>query len=301
MATPGQAEPRDTNTSTPESSDPAAFAFVQALAAELSSGKVDLPSFPDVVPRVREALADENATPQKIVRIVSSEPALAARLLQIANSAALNFSGKAVTDLRTAVARLGFDMVRTAAIAFAMTQLTKVHALEGLEKPLDKLWRRSAAVAAMSHVLAKRFSRVNPDTALLAGLLHGVGELYILTRAKQHPQLFANQSAYQAIVRDWHTSIAKALLENWEMAAEIIEAVSEFENNEREYAGPTDLTDVLSVAWLIVSYQDHPEAIELNMQGVSACGRMRLDQAAYEKLLAESADEVAAMQQALGS
>ncbi len=301
MANPGQAEPRDTQASTAESSDAAAFAFVQALAAELSSGKVDLPSFPDIVPRVREALADEKATPQKIVRIVSSEPALAARLLQIANSAALNFSGKAVTDLRTAVARLGFDMVRTAAIAFAMTQLTKAHALEGLEKPLDKLWRRSAAVAAMSHVLARRFSRVNPDTALLAGLLHGIGELYILTRAKQHPQLFANQSAYQAIVRDWHTSIAKALLENWEMAEEIVEAVSEFENNEREYAGPADLTDVLSVAWLIVSYQDHPEAIELNMQGVSACQRMRLDQAAYEKLLAESADEVAAMQQALGS
>ncbi len=301
MANTRQAEPRSTEAGAPETSDPAAFAFVQSLAAELSTGKVDLPSFPDIVPRVRHALADESATPQKIVRVVSSEPALAAKLLQIANSAALNFSGKAVTDLRTAVARLGFDMVRTAAIAFAMSQLKKVHALEGLEKPLDVLWRRSAAVAAMSHVLAKRFSRINPDTALLAGLLHGIGELYILTRAKQHAALFANQAAYQAIVRDWHTSIAKALLENWEMADEIIAAVSEFENPERDYSGPADLTDVLSVAYLIVSYQDHPDAIELNMQGVSACQRLRLDQAAYEKLLTESAAEVAAMQQALGS
>ena len=100
---------------------------------------------------------------------------------------------------------------------------------------------------------------------------------------------------------DWHTSIAKALLENWEMADEIIAAVSEFENPERDYSGPADLTDVLSVAYLIVSYQDHPDAIELNMQGVSACQRLRLDQAAYEKLLTESAAEVAAMQQALGS
>ncbi len=317
MAGKGQAEPRDTRAGAPEGGGPAAsdredpaasgggdsaaFAFVQSLAAELSGGKVDLPSFPDIVPRVRQALADDSATPEKIVRVVSSEPALAAKLLQIANSAALNFSGKAVTDLRTAVARLGFNMVRTAAIAFAMSQLKKADALQGLEKPLDALWRRSAAVAAMSHVLARRFSRVNPDTALLAGLLHGIGELYILTRAKRHPQLFDDPSAYAAIVRDWHTSIAKALLENWEMADEIVCAVSEFESNERDHDGPPDLTDVLSVAYLVVSYQDHPDAIELNMQGVSACRRMRLDRAAYEKLIGESADEVAAMQQALGS
>jgi HD-like signal output (HDOD) protein len=281
-------------------SDPAAFAFVQSLAAELSTGKVDLPSFPDIALRVRQVLADDNVTPDKVVRVVSAEPALAARLLQISNSAAINFSGKAVTDLRTAVARLGFNMVRSAAIAFAMSQLKKVDGLKGLEQPLDELWRRSAAVAAMSHVVARRLTRVNADTALLAGLLHGVGQLYILTRSKNHPQLFANQPAYHAIVRDWHSSIAKALLENWDMADEVVQAVSSYEDLERDHKGPADLTDVLSLAFLIVSYQDHPESIELNMQGVGACKRLQLDQAGYQKLIHESEDEVAAMQLALG-
>lgn len=276
------------------------FTFVQTLAAELSGGKVDLPSFPDIALKVRQALADDNVSADKVVRVVSSEPALAARLLQISNSAALNFSGHPVTDLRTAVARLGFNMVRSAAIAFAMSQLKKVDALRGLEQPLDELWRRSAAVAAMSHVVARRLTKVNPDTALLAGLLHGIGELYILTRANRHPELFANPAAYQMVVRDWHSSIAKALLENWEMAEEVIVAVSEFENFDREHRGPADLTDVLTVGFLIVSYQEHPDTIELNMQGVAACTRMKLDHAAYEKLIRESADEVAAMQQALG-
>ena len=283
-----------------QTSDPAAFAFVQSLAAELSNGKVDLPSFPDIALQVRRVLADDNVTPEKVVRIVGSEPALAARLLQIANSAALNLSGKAVTDLRTAVARMGFNMVRSAAIAFAMSQLKKVDALKGLEGPLDQLWQRSAAVAAMSHVVARRFSKVNPDTALLAGLLHGIGQLYILTRAHQHPALFANQPAYHQIVRDWHSSISKALLENWEMAEEIVLAVSEFEDYARDHKGAPDLTDVLTVAHLVVSYQEHPDSIELNMQGVSACQRMQLDRAAYDKLILESGDEVAAMQQALG-
>lgn len=283
-----------------QTTDMQAFAFVQQLAAELSKGKVELPSFPDIALRVRKVLSDENVTQDMVVRVVGSEPALAARLMQIGNSAALNFSGKPITELRTAISRMGFNMVRSAAIAFAMSQLKKQDSLKGLEKPLEDLWKRSAAVAAMSHAVARRYSKVNPDTALLAGLLHGIGELYILTRANQHPQLFANQPAYHAIVRDWHTSIAKALLENWDMAEEIVLAVSEFEDVERDYKGPPDLTDVLTVAHLIVSYQAYPDSIELNMQGVKACRRMQLDRAAYDRLISESADEVAAMQQALG-
>jgi HD-like signal output (HDOD) protein len=195
---------------------------------------------------------------------------------------------------------MGFNMVRSAAIAFAMSQLKKVDALKGLESRLDELWRRSAAVAAMSHVLARRFSKINPDTALLAGLLHGIGQLYIMTRANKHPELFANQPAYHQIVRDWHTSIAKALVENWELSEEIASAVSDFEDFERDHKGPIDLTDILTVAHLIVSYQEHPESIELNMQGVAACKRMQLDRTVYDKLINESSDEVTALQQALG-
>src|SRR6202012_4408751 len=157
--------------------DAEAFAFVQALASELSRGKVDLPSFPDIALRVRKVLAGEEVSREKVVRLFGSEPALAARLMQIANSAALNFTGKPIQDLRTAINRIGHNMVRSAAIAFAMSQLKKVDSLKGLEKPLGDLWKRSAAVAAMSHAVAKTFSRVNPDTAMLTGLVHGIGEL----------------------------------------------------------------------------------------------------------------------------
>jgi HD-like signal output (HDOD) protein len=277
-----------------------AFAFVQALAAELSSGKVDLPSFPDIALRVRKVLADDNVSQDKVVRVVGSEPALAARLLQIGNSAALNFSGKAITDLRTAIARMGFNMVRSAAIAFAMSQLKKVDALKGLEQPLDDLWRRSAAVAAMSHAVAKRYSRVNPDTALLAGLLHGIGQLYILTRSCQNPALFSNPAVYNSIVRDWHAPVGKVLLENWEIAEEIVVAVGEFEDYEREHDGPVDLTDVLTAGYLLAAFKDHPETIELNLHDVAACKRMRIDRASYEKLIDESEHEIDALRQALG-
>jgi HD-like signal output (HDOD) protein len=288
----------------PQNSQPTdmqAFAFVQSLAAELSKGKVELPSFPDIALRVRKVLSDENVSQDMVVRVVGSEPALAARLMQIGNSAALNFSGKPITELRTAISRMGFNMVRSAAIAFAMSQLKKQDALKGLEKPLEELWKRSAAVAAMSHAVARRYSKVNPDTALLAGLLHGIGQLYILTRSAQHPGLFANQAAYTAIVRDWHSAIAKALLENWEMAEEVIEAVSGFEDLERSHSGPVDLTDVVTVGNLLAAFKDHPETIELNMHDVAACKRMQIDRASYEQLIDESEHEIDTLRQALGA
>jgi HD-like signal output (HDOD) protein len=279
----------------------AAFEFVQFLAQELSSGKVELPSFPDIALKVRKVLADDDVNLDMVLRVVGSEPTLAARLLQIANSAALNISGKPVHDLRNAVQRMGLNMVRSAAIAFAMAQMKKASDFKGLEEPMAALWQRCTAVAAMSHVVARRLTKVNPDTALLAGLLHGVGELYILTRSSRHPELFADRPVYESIVRDWHVSVAQALLENWEIGEDIVKAVSEFEDLERRHTGPPDLTDVLTVAHLMVSYQEFPESIELNMQGVSARQRMALDSSAYSNLIHESRDQIKELQMALGA
>ena len=103
---------------------------------------------------------------------------------------------------------------------------------------LDALWKHSVQIAALSHVVARRFTSLNGDTALLAGLMHNVGRIYILTRASSHPTLFADQLTYQSIVRDWHTNVAKALLENWQVADEIVDAVSSHEDMNREVRGP---------------------------------------------------------------
>jgi HD-like signal output (HDOD) protein len=105
---------------------------------------------------------------------------------------------------------------------------------------------------------------------------------------------------FHSIDRDWHSSIAKALLENWEMSEDIVQAVSEFEDLDREHRGAPDLTDVLTVGFLLASYRDYPDTVELNMQGVSASKRLQLDSAAYAKLLTESSEEIAAVQSALG-
>ena len=277
-----------------------AFMFVQALAAELSGGKVELPGFPHIVMRVQRILSDDKADATKIVRVIGSEPVLATQLVRMANSAALNPGGTPVTDLRAAFTRVGADTVRSATIAFAMRQLNEAPALRGLEMQLGVLWRRSVQVASLCSVIARRLTNVSPDTALLAGLLQGIGRLYILTRASRHRSLFCDAAAYQAIEHDWHLSIAAALLENWGIADEIVQAVHESENLNREARGFPALADVLVVGTLLADLNGDATALAAQVQCAKPLQRLRLDQQACERFLAESAQEVTALRDALG-
>lgn len=289
----------ETSSGSSESGD-VAFTFVQALAAELSGGKVELPGFPHIVMQVQRVLNDESADAARIVRVIGSEPVLAAQLVRMANSAAVRASGQPVTDLRSAVARVGLDTVRSATIAFAIQQLREAPALRGLEKQLGVLWRHSVQVAALSYAVARRLTTVGPDTAMLAGLLQGIGKLYILTRASRHRSLFADPLTYQTIEHDWHLSIAAALLENWGIADEIVQAVHDSENFDRDCRGSACLADVLVVATLLADLQGEPAVLQAQTQCAKPLQRLRLDYAACEAFLKESAQEIAALRDALG-
>jgi HD-like signal output (HDOD) protein len=277
-----------------------AFEFVKLLAAELSGGRLDLPSFPDVAVQVRRALADENATVEHVVRIVGSEPALAARLLRIANSAALNRSGKPVADLRTAINRMGYNMVRSAEISFAMAQIRQAEDLRAIAGDLKGYWEKSTHVAAVSRAVARRVAGVNADEAMLAGLLHGLGRLYILTRAIRFPELLEDPPVLAEIMRDWHTSIGKSIVENWGFGEGICAAIELQNDLERDVdAGAGDLVDVLALGVLLADCGHDAAAIELSAQGVPALARLGLDAAACIALVAESEVEMRELREAL--
>jgi HD-like signal output (HDOD) protein len=275
--------------------------LVDALLIELKGEKIDLPSFPDVAVRVRKALTNEQVAIDHVVRVISAEPALAARLLQLANSAALNASGKRLADLRMAISRIGFNMARSATIAFAMSQLRRAEAYKGLDGPLTELWHHSAHVAAVSHVIAQRFTQLNPDTALLAGLLQGVGKLYLLTRAARYPDLLRDTGTYQRLVAEWHGRVAEAILRNWEIADEVVTAAIASENVDREHEGTTDLTDVLAVGGALAGLGPDPSADQMLFLGMPAARRMKLDAKSCGAALAESHHEIASLRQALGA
>jgi HD-like signal output (HDOD) protein len=285
----------------PETHSSGAFEFIRSLAGELSGGKVDLPSFPEIAVRVRRILSDPKSSIDQVVRVVGSEPALAARLLRIANSASLNRSGRTVTDLRTAINRIGYNMVRSASISFAMAQIRNSNKLAGLEHHLQELWQRSTLVAAFAFVLARTCTRVNPDEAMLTGMMHGIGKLYVLTRATAHPDLFESAATLNQIIDEWHPSIGKAILENWEFPENMAQAVGDQEELGRTEPEIADLSDVVAVALLMARHGADLPSLEAALAGLPATARLGLNESRTMTVMRESATEVNALSEALGS
>jgi HD-like signal output (HDOD) protein len=254
-----------------------------------------------VAVRIRRILSDPKSTIDQVVRVVGSEPALAARLLRISNSVSLNRSGRPVTDLRTAINRIGYNMVRSASISFSMAQIRNSNKLAGLEHHLNGLWQRSTVVAAFAFVLAKKCTKVNPDEAMLTGMMHGIGKLYVMTRAIDHPELFASDSTLTQIIDEWHASIGKAILENWNFSEAMAQAVGDQADFSRTDDGPPDLRDVISIAIIMAAHESDSPGLDAALAGLAAAKRLGLDEANTQAVLRESASEVTALSQALGS
>ena len=277
----------------------AGFSFVERLAEDLKEDRLDLPAFPDAVLRIQSALQSPDSSAQDIVAILSSDPALAAEVLRTANSAAFKPADKEITDLRNAVTRLGMNMVRTIAVAFAMRQLRKrdVYSDAGRAE-IETIWRESLHLAAVCHVLAKRCTRVNADQALLAGLLHGLGRLYIVMRAEDTEdfELFYPDTDIREIAGGWQAAIGKAILDKWGLPEAIQHAVEHQDDIDTEFEGPETLTDILIAAKAMAARD--PE------YDVEACPSVRRLSAAAGRsaieVLASHADDVESLKSSVG-
>jgi len=234
------------------------FTFVERLAQDLRDERMELPGFPEAVLRIQRALQSPDTSTDDIVKILSSEPALAARLLRIANSAEFRRMDQDVTDLRRAISRMGFNMVRSVAVAFAMRQLRRKDSYTpAAQAELEQAWNESMETAAACFVIAKRFTRLNPDQALLTGLLHVLGRLYIIMRSKEAEEL--SDQEFRDVVNSWHASIGKAILETWGLPEALQNAVEHQDELDIELEGDVTLTDVLIAAKLLRSGEQDTE------------------------------------------
>lgn len=285
--------------SAPAGTPDVTFTFVQALAAELSQGDIELPGYPVVVARVQQMLNDDDVDIAKVVTAIGSEPAIASSIVRMANSAALNPRGVPAADLRAAITRVGLNTVRTATVSFAMSQVKKAPDLKGIEPQVDRLWQRSIWVASLSQAIARRLTKLNADAAMLAGLLQGIGKLYILARASKHQALFADEQAYRHVERTWHVNIAVALIESWGFPADIVEAVRDSENVDEDARGPVSLSDVLMVAALLSDYAGTPETLRALVAASRPFQRLELDFEGCENFMTAAAEDVASLREVL--
>ena len=281
-----------------EDVDTAAFTFVGMLAEDVSSGEFDLPSWPEVVVQIRRALEDDDCCVENIVRLIGSEPVLAARILKIANSALISRS-EPVCDLRGAVTRLGFEMVRSVAISLAMEQIFHGEAVSAIKPYLAKLWLHSTKVAALAYLLAKRTPQISADEAFLAGLVHDIGKLYVLMRAQNDPVLFDCEESLQDIMDAWHTSVGRAIVESWKFSENLAAAVGDHELYDLEGRGPPTLTDVVAVANLLANQQEDGLTNQVDLNEVPACHRLGLDAETCADIIQSSEVEIEALHKEL--
>lgn len=162
---------------------------LKSIAAQASRGELTFPTSVEATLKLQRALSDPDCQADVAARLVQAEPLLAARTVAIANSVAYNRSGNEVTNVRTAVQRVGFRTLNALAAAVIVRQLDSKITQPALRAKADQLWTHSAHVAALSQVIAKRVAHVDAETALFAGIVHEVGGFYLLSRAEEFPGL----------------------------------------------------------------------------------------------------------------
>lgn len=141
--------------------------------SEINERSINLPAFPRVVNDILATLEDENATLGALVHFVECDPVITARIVSIANSAALGGRhGKQLRDVHMAVSMIGLSRVREIVLAVSLAQFAQDSRMSSY------FWEHSVAVAITAQELG-RFTHISPDYALVAGLLHDIGQLWM--------------------------------------------------------------------------------------------------------------------------
>jgi HD-like signal output (HDOD) protein len=270
----------------------AAFRILKDIAADLSHGDVTFPTFANATVKVRNALADPDMDAERLARVLSSEPLLAAKLVHIANSAALNPGGIPVRDVKTAVTRVGFETVRAVAAGIAMTQLMAADDLRKHAQRAAAAWRHSVDVAVISYIIAKKMTRQQPEEALFAGIVHDIGYFYLLSKSGNYPELEAVPAALDDVLRDWHAPIGQAVLHAYKLSDAALAAVAEHEDG-HYHSPPRTIGDIVGLANIVTA---HTNPIYLHP---GATPPEKPDEANLFKILGESDAEIRSLVAAL--
>jgi len=276
------------------------FSILEDIASDLSGEVVSFPIFLDITFQVRSALRKPDLTIEQLGTVVSAEPLMSTKIIRLANSAAINRSGRPIVDINSAIARIGMEAVRTVSFAVAMEQLLSSKKMAPFEALSRRLWEHTMHVAALSRVLARRLTQVHPDEAMFVGLVHDIGVFYLLSRAANFPELVDDPAELHQLLVQWHDSIGHALLAAMGLPEEILVVVQEHEM-ERSVASPTTLAEVIFVANKLANVQ-HAWRDPTLCEPVDASILFELfDAEGLSTLLVESAEDVASLKSALGT
>lgn len=131
----------------------------------------DLPPMPAVATKVLELLGNPDVNYGKLGEAISSDPAVSARLMKVANSAFYSMK-RQIKTLDHAIAIVGEKTLRSLVLAASLEGISKSYGL--LEK---LLWEDAMGCAIGSRIIARKFSTADPEEAFLAGLFRHLGKI----------------------------------------------------------------------------------------------------------------------------
>ncbi|MBW2108293.1 MAG: HDOD domain-containing protein [Deltaproteobacteria bacterium] len=240
------------------------------LRAKIFSKIDELPTLPDVVPKVLDAMEGARSNAMQVTEIIARDPALTSKILRVANSAYYGFPQE-IADLERAVTLLGFSMVRSLAVSMGVMQ-SLGSARPSSRFPMEGLWMHSLAVATAIKALARRCDRSEGGEQLFViGLLHDIGKVVMdqffadlfeeaLEKVEhmEPPRLYV---AERAVIGFDHGEVGAMLLKRWMFPETIVNPIGAHHQE-----GVPRGTDPVDLALLRVS-DALPQSVGLGDRG----------------------------------
>ena len=220
--------------------------LVSRIQEDFKTGKLKVPSLPEVAIKINKYVGDPNANIANMAKVIQMDPALAAKLIQVANSA-LYASHNRIDDCRSAVARLGMMTTRNMVMSFSLGQSFQIGSAV-VRDIARQTWNKSSEVAAISYVLARVTMGMIPDKALLAGLVHNIGAIPILRYAADIPELKADRNLINELINRLAKKLGSMVLKQWSFDESLIDIPKEIENFEYQPGAEVSYVDIVIVA-----------------------------------------------------
>lgn len=268
------------------------------IADEADRGELVFPTGAEVGLRIKRALDDPDCSVDQAAKLIQAEPLLAARVVAVANSVVFNRSGREITDVRQSVARLGFRTVRSLAMSMLVKQMSGQPTDPAHKEMAQRLWEHTAHVAALCHVIARRITHQDPETALFAGILHEVAGFYLIARARDIPVLL--EGDLDGWQEHGESVVGTALLKVLEVPEGVAAAIGDLWQGYLAIP-PASLGDTLLLAEELAPLRSPlywAPAAESEAAGAPQI-EIALDEETLSSILAESADEVQSLINAL--
>jgi len=218
-------------------------------------GELKLPSLPDIAAKVKKAMKNPNVSVEDISRIVSSDPAIVTRLIHAANGP-LNRGVESIDTIHAAVVRLGLTVAKDLIISFSIKQLFTTKSAS-LSQRMHQLYEHSVDVAAIGFALSKQSGMLSPDHVLLAGLLHEIGVIPILSYIEDTGLLITDDEELEGIIERLKTSVSSMVIRHWGLSNDLLIVVEDYENWQRDSGSYVDTCDMILIAEIYSRLQRH--------------------------------------------